>query len=70
MAHTSYHNYTDVELLLEFDRKRQHSEVIDELCQRLEEFVDNGAKQYRAECPVCSAALDVSFDDGKVTLDT
>lgn len=67
MTHTSYHNHTDEELLSTFENKRQYSEVIDELCQRLEEF---GAKQYRAECPVCSAALDVSFDDGKVTLDT
>lgn len=70
MTHTSYHNYTDTELLSLFESKRQHSEVISELCQRLEEFVTNEARKYRAECPVCSASLEVGFDDDKVTLDT
>ena len=56
-----YRTLSDEELLSEFDSKRQHSDVIDELCERLERSTKEISDQ-EIDCPICNATilLDVS----------
>ena len=64
MFHTSYSNHTDQELLQVLSEKRQHSPIIEELCQRLESYMPVSQKEtnINADCPVCEAKLNVDID--------
>lgn len=67
MVHTKFSNYTDSELLSLVDDKRQHSELINELCERLEKRSATQVKEddnHRVTCPVCEAALEAGYDEG------
>lgn len=67
MVHTKFSNYTDSELLSLVDDKRQHSELINELCERLEKRSGAQVKEdanRRVTCPVCEAALEADYDEG------
>jgi hypothetical protein len=66
MAITKYASFSNEELLSQLDAKRQHSQIIDELCSRLEKvssgtlIVDGANKAVR--CPVCEAELLADYD--------
>lgn len=64
MFHTSYSNHTDQELLQVLSEKRQHSPIIEELCQRLESYMPVSQKETNisADCPVCEAKLKIDVD--------
>lgn len=64
MVHTNYSNYTDQELLQLLSEKRAQSPIIEELCQRLEEYSPAFDKETNisAECPVCEAKLKIDVD--------
>jgi hypothetical protein len=64
MSHTNYSNYTDKELLQLLSDKRSKSPIIDELCDRLEEYSPafDREENVKAECPVCEAKLNVNVD--------
>lgn len=49
MNHTTYHRYSNEELLSVVDNQRQKSDIIEELCQRIEAFPE--------ECPHCKEDL-------------
>lgn len=67
MRLTDYRTYTNSELLSACETKRQYSQIIEELCQRLETFNDK-VRELKVECPVCEAELKVSVDsDGDVS---
>ena len=64
MVHTNYSNYTDQELLQLLSEKRAQSPIIEELCQRLEEYSPAFDKETNiaVECPVCEAKLKIDVD--------
>lgn len=64
MTDTVYRNYTDQELLQVLSDKRHHSPVIEELCQRLEEYSPVLQKEtnIQKECPVCEAKIMIDID--------
>lgn len=64
MVHSNYSNYTDNELLQVLSEKRRQSPVIEELCQRLEEYSPafDREENVKAECPVCEAKLNINVD--------
>lgn len=64
MSHSNYANYTDQELLQVLSDKRQHSPIIDELCNRLCEYMPAHQKEtnIKADCPVCEAQLKIAID--------
>ena len=64
MFRTSYSNHTDQELLQVLSEKRQHSPIIEELCQRLESYMPVSQKETNiaADCPVCEAKLKIDVD--------
>lgn len=64
MVHNNYTNYTDKEILQVLSDRRRQSPVIDELCQRLEEYSPafDREENVKAECPVCEAKLDINID--------
>jgi hypothetical protein len=65
MAHTTFSNYTDDELLRLVDDKRHRSPLIDELCTRLEARGDVAVQEdanAHVECPVCAAPLQAGYD--------
>lgn len=65
MAHTTFTNYTDDELLRLVDDKRYRSPLIDELCTRLEKRGEVAVQEdanCRVECPVCTAPLEAGYD--------
>lgn len=67
MVHTKFSDYTDSELLSLVDDKRQHSELINELCERLEKRSATQVKEdadHRVTCPVCEATLEAGYDEG------
>ena len=63
---TKFRTLTNEELLSRIDEKREHSKIIEELCQRLEssdkllppEDGSNGA----VTCPTCECALQIGYD--------
>lgn len=61
---TKYQGLSDAELLQGLEENRAHSDVIEELCLRIElrepKFVSGS---YRVECPVCEAELEVLPDE-------
>lgn len=69
--HTKWSNLSDAELLNQLAESRGRSPVIDELCNRLEQYADNEVVSSDAdssvECPVCEAPLTASYiaDDAK-----
>lgn len=74
MNFTKYRSLTDKELLDKMHSSRGHSEVIEELCQRLEAFMLHEEKQdenlrEKAECPICEASLFVKQDDESYRLE-
>ena len=65
MAHPTFSNYTDDELLRLVDDKRHRSPLIDELCTRLEARGDVAVQEDAnalVECPVCAAPLQAGYD--------
>lgn len=62
MRHTHFRSLTNAELLLTLNSRRDHSDVIEELCQRLEEKMKLPAKDNRVECPCCEAKLFIDED--------
>ncbi len=67
MVITKYSNLSDSELLLKLNGSRNHSDVLEELCQRLEDKIQQAPKQElhnKAICPVCEATLFVDDDAG------
>lgn len=70
MGHSNYSNYSDKELLQVLSEKRSQSPVIEELCQRLEEYSpifnieenSNKEENIKADCPVCEARLNIIID--------
>ncbi len=64
MVHNNYTNYTDKEILQVLSDRRRQSPVIDELCQRLEEYSPafDREENVKAECPVCEAKLNINID--------
>lgn len=64
MSHSNYANYTDQELLQVLSEKRQHSPIIEELCQRLESYTHINQKETNitVDCPVCEAKLNIDID--------
>jgi len=64
MGHSNYSNYTDQELLQVLSDKRSCSPIIDELCQRLAEYMSTYQKEtnIKADCPVCEAQLKIEVD--------
>lgn len=66
MGHTIYTNYTNAELLTAFSNLRHRSQVIDELCGRLEGNRADDANElpYKCtvECPVCMADMRLDVD--------
>ena len=65
MAHTTFSNYTDDELLRLVVDKRHRSPLIDELCTRLEARGDVAVQEDAnalVECPVCAAPLQAGYD--------
>lgn len=68
MAHTTFTNYTNDELLRLVDDKRYRSPLIDELCTRLEKRGEVAVQEdadFRVECPVCAAPLEAGYDECK-----
>lgn len=76
MAHTRYSHLSLKELLNIVDSKRQHSPIIDELCNRIENFKEQDTETegdliqlkntieettHTANCPVCDAQLKMKF---------
>lgn len=60
---TQYSRLTDEEFLTQIDSIKNHSPIIIELCQRLENRIEKPKDLHdRAECPVCQAKLIVDAD--------
>lgn len=64
MVHSNYSNYTDQELLQVLSERRQQSPIIEELCQRLEDYSPAFDKETNIakQCPVCEAKLKIDVD--------
>jgi len=68
MLQTKYNHFSDTELISLFEEKAQSSEIIMELCKRLE------AKENKlpantncdVECPVCEADFIVDYDENNM----
>ena len=63
MYQTRFRNLSNKELLLSLNAKRDHSEIIEELCQRLEVEIKKPNKDNAIHCPVCEAKLFIEEDN-------
>jgi hypothetical protein len=66
----SYSHLSDQELLDEVRgiRNAHRSPVITELADRLEKHASPAPEEYERNCPVCAAALNITVDDGDLTV--
>jgi hypothetical protein len=68
MRHTKYHHLSTDELLSQVESARPHSDVIEELCLRLE--TNDTPAGTELECPVCEAKLRITDDEDGPELET
>lgn len=71
MTTTKFDHLTDEEFVRSLHDKRAQSPIIDDLCARLEQRIDDAPDDIDNEvcCPVCEAALKIADKDGKLNLE-
>ena len=68
MSQTKYNHFSNTELISLFEEKAQSSEIIMELCKRLETNENKMPTNTNCdvECPVCEAKLIVDYDENNL----
>ena len=61
-TYTKFRNLTSIELLNRVQEAREHNPIIEELAQRLEAYVVDGASAKLLPCPYCEATIKFEFD--------
>lgn len=67
-THTKFRTLSNIELLNTVQAAREHSPVIEELAQRLENYVMAQPTVSSVTCPHCEASLSIEMSHGELNV--